>query len=72
LPLAPVAEVAALVNDWHRRAAAVGGYAVVESAPLELADRAALPFGVPGPGLSRALKQAWDPAGILNPGRMPL
>jgi glycolate oxidase FAD binding subunit len=64
-------DLAALVRSWHERAAARGGYAVVESAPLELEGRAELPWGT-GPALGRALKARWDPRGILNPGRMPL
>jgi glycolate oxidase FAD binding subunit len=74
LSLAPDAPgLTALVGRWGRLAAARGGYAVVESAPLALPDRAALPFGagaqgVDGPGA--ALRRAWDPKGTLNPGRM--
>jgi glycolate oxidase FAD binding subunit len=59
----------ALVERWHRLASARGGYAVVESAPLELAGRAALPFGALA-GPAAALRRAWDPRGTLNPGRM--
>jgi glycolate oxidase FAD binding subunit len=68
----PVAELARTVEGWHQRAAARGGYAVVEAAPLDLEGRATLPFGVPGPGLGRALKQQWDPSQLLNPGRIAL
>jgi glycolate oxidase FAD binding subunit len=60
-----------LVERWHRLASARGGYAVVESAPLALPGRAALPFGTgapSGPGL--ALRRAWDAGETLNPGRM--
>jgi glycolate oxidase FAD binding subunit len=63
--------LAALVSRWHRLAAARGGYAVVESAPLALAEREKLPFGVPGgEGAHAALRRAWDPRETLNPGRM--
>jgi glycolate oxidase FAD binding subunit len=72
----PASEITALVNDWHARAVVRGGYAVVESAPLDLDGRAGLPFTAPAPGqplaLARALKERWDPAQILNPGRMAL
>jgi hypothetical protein len=47
---------------------------VVEAAPLDLEDRAELPWtaSTPAPAVSlvRALKSQWDPALILNPGRM--
>ncbi|MEF3273607.1 MAG: FAD-binding oxidoreductase [Chloroflexus sp.] len=45
---------------------AAGGYAVVEHGPTGI-DR----WGPPPPtiDLMRALRQRWDPAGILNPGR---
>jgi glycolate oxidase FAD binding subunit len=69
---APAVELAALIAGWHERAAARGGYAVVESAPLDLEGRAELPWGAPRHGLGRTLKQAWDPAQTLNPGRMAL
>jgi glycolate oxidase FAD binding subunit len=62
-------EVAALVRAWHERAAARGGYAVVESAPLDLEGRSELPWGA-GTPLGRALKAHWDPGERLNPGRM--
>ncbi|HVV83508.1 MAG TPA: hypothetical protein VHE35_10570, partial [Kofleriaceae bacterium] len=63
--------LAAVVERWHRLASARDGYAVVESAPLELPGRARLPFGAPAAGrLDAALRAAWDPKGLLNPGRM--
>jgi len=72
--LAPAADaraIAALVEGWRRLAAARAGYAAVESAPLELRERALLPFGEAAPrGLTAALRRAWDPRGLLNPGRM--
>jgi glycolate oxidase FAD binding subunit len=68
----PGAEIASLVAAWHRTAAARGGYAVVESAPLDLQGRAELPFAIPAPPVARALKEKWDPQGIFNPGRMAL
>jgi glycolate oxidase FAD binding subunit len=69
---APVAEVAASVATWHQQAAARGGYAVVESAPLDLENRGALPWVIPGSGLGKTLQQQWDPKQILNPGRIAL
>ena len=64
------APVAALVERWARLASARGGYAVVESAPLDVPGRARLPFGAGAPGLAAALRHAWDPRDTLNPGRM--
>jgi glycolate oxidase FAD binding subunit len=59
------------IDRWHRLASARGGYAVVESAPLALPNRAALPFGGPAAaGPAAALRAAWDPKGTLNPGRV--
>jgi glycolate dehydrogenase FAD-binding subunit len=64
-PLAP------LVERWSRFAAARGGYAVVESAPVDLLGRAHLPFGAPPTtGPAGAMRRAWDPRETLNPGRM--
>jgi glycolate oxidase FAD binding subunit len=68
--LAP-ADVTGLVERWRRLASARGGYAVVESAPLDWAGRARLPFGAePAAALGVALRRAWDPHETLNPGRM--
>jgi glycolate oxidase FAD binding subunit len=67
-----LAALAARVRTWHARAAAAGGYAVVESAPLALPGRATLPFSAaPATGLGAALRRAWDPGDTLNAGRMP-
>jgi glycolate oxidase FAD binding subunit len=67
---APAAEITPSVQRWHEAATARGGYAVVEAAPLDLEGRADLPWIPTTPALARALKTRWDPAGILNPGRM--
>lgn len=58
------------VAEWHRMAAAVGGYAVVESAPVDCPERDRLPWGFPGNRLMRAIKNARDPKDVLNRGRM--
>jgi len=69
LPAGSAPQIAQLIRGWHQRAAAVAGYAVAESAPPQLADRAELPFGgVPQP-LFQSVKRRWDPEGIFNPGR---
>jgi glycolate oxidase FAD binding subunit len=66
-----LAALAPLLARWQGLAAAQGGYAVVESAPLDPLGRAALPFGAKGPaGLSQAIRHGWDPHETLNPGRM--
>jgi glycolate oxidase FAD binding subunit len=70
--LEPGPEAAEAARAWHRRAAARGGYAVVESAPPDLADRASLPWGFPDDPLMKAVRAARDPARVLNPGRVPL
>ena len=62
--------VAAWVADLNARAAAVRGYAVVESAPLDLPGREALPWGGAPDTLMRAIRSSRDPRGRLNPGRM--
>ncbi|HEX4406292.1 MAG TPA: FAD-binding oxidoreductase [Polyangia bacterium] len=72
--LAPTGDarpIAALVDRWRRLASARAGYAVVESAPLDLPERALLPFGEAAPsGVAAALRRAWDPLETLNAGRM--
>lgn len=63
---------AALVRSWHGRAAARDGYALVESAPVDLAGRDALPWNPLRTDLLTSLKLRWDPERILNRGRMTL
>ncbi len=63
-------EASAWLDELRRPALALGGYAVVLSAPPELAaclDR----WGYQPEALDvmRRLKKLWDPAGILEPGR---
>jgi glycolate oxidase FAD binding subunit len=60
------------IAAWHDRAAARGGYVVVEAAPLALPGRAALPWAAGAGPLGPALKAGWDPHDVLNPGRMAL
>ena len=68
-----VGPLAATLDRWRRLASARGGYAVVESAPLGVPGRALLPFGTgAATGLHAALRRAWDPRELLNPGRMAL
>ena len=70
-PGGDAAPLAALVDRWSRLASARDGYAVVASAPLDLPGRARLPFGAgSSAGPAAALRSAWDPRGLLNPGRM--
>ncbi|MFN3485218.1 MAG: ATP-binding protein, partial [Planctomycetota bacterium] len=70
--LEPGPGVAETVLAWHRRAAAREGYAIVESAPPDLAGRASLPWGFPDDPLMKAIRAARDPARVLNPGRVTL
>lgn len=65
-------EARALVQLWHKRASAVDGYALVESAPVGLAGRDALPWNPLPTDLLRSLLLRWDPERIMNRGRMPL
>lgn len=65
------AELAAALAELRAGLALHGGYAVVEEAPPALGlDR----WGPPPEGapIMRALREAWDPGGILNPGRHSL
>jgi glycolate oxidase FAD binding subunit len=66
----PGPEVARRIRQWHEKAAALGGYAVVESAPAGMPDRDRLPWGETGQPLHKGLKDLRDPRRLLNPGRM--
>ncbi|HEX7901560.1 MAG TPA: FAD-binding oxidoreductase [Planctomycetota bacterium] len=70
--LTPAADVVKKIQQWNERVAAHGGYAVVESAPLDLKDREKLPWGGPPSELMRSIKAARDPDNLLNRGRMVL
>jgi glycolate oxidase FAD binding subunit len=73
LPRDPgLAELNARLAEWGQRAAAVQGYAVVESAPLGIVGRETLPWGTMSHSLGRSIKDAWDPTAIVNPGRLSL
>jgi glycolate oxidase FAD binding subunit len=70
---APAGELAAALAELRAGLAPIGGYAVVEDLPdAPGMDPYALDIWGPPPeglALMRALRAAWDPAGILNPGR---
>jgi glycolate oxidase FAD binding subunit len=64
----PMEQISAALAEQRAALMPYGGYCMVEEAPAALAlDR----WGPPPPtiGLMRALRAAWDPAGVLNPGR---
>jgi glycolate oxidase FAD binding subunit len=68
--LEPAPDLAGRIADWQARAETGGGYLVVESAPAGYPGREALPWGGPLNRLSKAIRDSWDPATILNRGRM--
>jgi hypothetical protein len=70
LHLDPQAGAAERIARWQEKAS--GGYAVAESAPLDLPARDRLPWGMGSQPLMRSIKEAWDPARILAPGRIAL
>lgn len=70
LDLAPDGDVLKKVQQWNEKAAIRGGYAVVESAPLDLKGREKLPWGGPPSPLQQAIQRLRDPKHLLNPGRM--
>jgi glycolate oxidase FAD binding subunit len=73
LPRSPgLGDLTTRLADWAGRAAAVQGYALVESAPLGITGRESLPWGTVGHSLGRSIKDAWDRTAILNPGRLAL
>jgi glycolate oxidase FAD binding subunit len=77
---ARASELAARLEELGRQARESHGYLVAESAPLDLPERELLPWRHPAvaggaevaAALARKLKQAWDPQGLLNPGRTAL
>ncbi len=68
--LEPAANLPERIAEWHRKAAAYGGYVVAESAPADCPGRERLPWGLPGDGLMRAIRASRDPDEILNRGRL--
>ncbi len=67
---ADAARVSAVLTEWRALVRAVGGQALVESAPLAIKERVSV-WDDPGPALRlmQRIKSQLDPAGLLNPGR---
>jgi glycolate oxidase FAD binding subunit len=65
--------LAVALAELRARLATIGGYAVIEALPdAPGTNRDTLDIWGPSPeslALMRSLRAAWDPAGILNPGR---
>jgi glycolate oxidase FAD binding subunit len=68
--MADAGNIAVRLAALRARIAPIGGYAVVEAVPDALRSELDL-WGPPPPsiGIMERLKAAWDPRGILNPGR---
>jgi glycolate oxidase FAD binding subunit len=64
--------VVAVLGEWRAMAAAAGGHALLEWAPLAVKERMPV-WDPPGPAhrFMRRIKEQLDPGGILNPGRFP-
>lgn len=68
-------QITEVVTELSIRAAAVGGYAVMESAPLEKANRSSLPFfnaalaASSSAQLCAQLRQTWDPKNLFHRNR---
>jgi glycolate oxidase FAD binding subunit len=62
--------VASVLTEWRVLVRAVGGQALVESAPLAIKERVPV-WDDPGPALRimQRIKSQLDPHGLLNPGR---
>jgi|HubBroStandDraft_1064217.scaffolds.fasta_scaffold18172_3 glycolate dehydrogenase FAD-binding subunit len=70
-PSENVSSLVAAMATWQLLAMQRGGYAVVESAPLDCPGRERLPWACRGDHALGALaKHRWDPDQVLNPGRM--
>ncbi len=67
---ADAARVSAVLTEWRALVRAVGGQALVESAPLAIKERVPV-WDDPGPTLRimQRIKSQLDPAGLLNPVR---
>ncbi len=66
----PMSEIAALVEKLRRLADNAGGALVIERGPAVLKERVDV-WGETGDDFEvmRKLKEAWDPKGVLSPGR---
>jgi glycolate oxidase FAD binding subunit len=67
---ADAASVVAVLGEWRTLVRAVGGQALIESAPLAVKERVPV-WDDPGPSLRimQRIKSQLDPNGLLNPGR---
>lgn len=65
--LEPAEDLPKRIAEWNEKAAAVGGYAVAESAP-DFAARERMAWGPAGNALMKSIRQSADPKAILNPG----
>jgi glycolate oxidase FAD binding subunit len=67
---ADAAAVAGVLDEWRTLVRAVGGQALIESAPLAVKERVPV-WDDPGPSLRimQRIKSQLDPNGLLNPGR---
>ena len=71
--LEPSPELPRRIRQWHDNAKAMGGYAVVESAPLSMPGREKLPWSAAEPPpLMKAIRTSRDPKGLFARGRMPV
>jgi glycolate oxidase FAD binding subunit len=67
---ADATSVVAVLGEWRTLVRAVGGQALIESAPLAVKERVPV-WDDPGPSLRimQRIKSQLDPNGLLNPGR---
>ncbi len=70
--IAGTGDAAGVLTSLRAWATEVGGAAVIERAPVPLYAEID-PWGDPGPSLplQRRVKEAFDPLGVCNPGRLP-
>lgn len=68
--LEPASDLHFSVRRLCDKAASLGGYAVVESAPLGMANRDKLTWGPGDQPLMKAIRALRDPKRVLNPGRV--
>ena len=67
--LEPASDLHYMVKRLSDKAASLGGYVVVESAPLDMQNREKLIWG-PADALMSRIRSLRDPKKILNPGRV--